>query len=208
MSAAGSAHGGMPVFYLQDIQPDETGGTPVNVPRIFFGEETDTYDIVKGSTPDFDYPKGAENVYATYAGTGGVAVGGIARRALFAWYFKDPNLLLTGYITGDSRIMFRRTIRERVRTIAPFLRLERDPYVVISEGRLFWMQDAYTTSGYFPYAQPFADLGLNHIRSAVKVVIDAYDGTVSFYVADPRAPIVATYQRIFPGLFKPLEAMP
>jgi uncharacterized membrane protein (UPF0182 family) len=199
---------GLPIFYLQDIPPVATGGPPIDEPRIYFGEETDTYVIVKGSTPEFDYPKGTDNVYATYGGTGGVAVGGIARRALFAWYFKDPNLLLTSYITGDSRIMFRRTIQDRVRTIAPFLRLDRDPYLVISEGRLFWMQDAYTTSRYFPYAQTLPGLELNYIRNAVKVIIDAYNGTVSFYVADASDPIAATYQRIFPGLFKPLAAMP
>jgi uncharacterized protein len=199
---------GLPIFYLQDIPPVATGGPPIDEPRIYFGEETDTYVIVKGSTPEFDYPKGTDNVYATYAGAGGVAVGGIARRALFAWYFKDPNLLLTSYITSDSRVMFRRTIRDRVRTIAPFLRLDRDPYLVISEGRLFWMQDAYTTSRYFPYAQRLPGLELNYIRNAVKVVIDAYNGTVNFYVADPSDPIAATYQRIFPTLFQPLAAMP
>jgi len=199
---------GLPIFYLQDIPPVATGGPPIDEPRIYFGEETDTYVIVKGSTPEFDYPKGTDNVYATYTGAGGVAVGGFARRALFAWYFKDPNLLLTSYITGDSRIMFRRTIQERVRTIAPFLRLDRDPYLVVSEGRLFWMQDAYTTSRYFPYAQTLPGLELNYIRNAVKTVIDAYNGTVTFYVADSSDPIAATYQRIFPGLFKPLAAMP
>jgi len=198
---------GLPNFYLEDIPPVATGGPPIDEPRIYFGEETDTYVIVKGSTPEFDYPKGTDNVYATYAGTGGIAVGGIARRALFAWYFKDPNLLFTGYITGDSRIMFRRTIRDRVRTIAPFLRLDRDPYLVISEGRLFWMQDAYTMSRYFPYAQTLPGLELNYIRNAVKVVIDAYNGKVNFYVADPSDPIAATYQRVFPALFKPLAAM-
>jgi hypothetical protein len=199
---------GLPIFYLEDIPPRATGGPQIDEPRIYFGEETDTYVIVKGSTPEFDYPKGTDNVYATYAGAGGVAVGGIARRALFAWYFKDPNLMLTSYITSDSRIMFRRTIQDRVRTIAPFLRLDRDPYLVISEGRLFWMQDAYTTSRYFPYAQTLPGLELNYIRNAVKVVIDAYNGTVSFYVADPSDPIAATYRHIFPGLIQPLAAMP
>jgi uncharacterized protein len=199
---------GLPIFYLQDIPPVATGGPPIDEPRIYFGEETDTYVIVKGSTPEFDYPKGADNVYATYGGTGGVAVGGFARRALFAWYFKDPNLLLTSYITGDSRIMFRRNIQDRVRTIAPFLILDRDPYLVISEGRLFWMQDAYTTSRYFPYAQTAPGSDLNYIRNAVKVVIDAYNGTVDFYLADAADPIAATWERIFPGLFKPLAAMP
>jgi hypothetical protein len=104
--------------------------------------------------------------------------------------------------------MLHRTIQDRVRTLAPFLRLDHDPYVVISAGRLLWMQDAYTTSAYFPYAKPFPELGLNYIRNAVKVVIDAYNGTVDLYVVDPADPIAATYQRIFPGLFKPLAAMP
>ncbi len=199
---------GLPIFYLRDIPPVAAGGPEIREPRIYYGEETDTYVIVKGSTPEFDYPKGTDNVYAAYDGTGGVPVGGIARRLLFAWYFSDVNLLLSGYITGDSRIMIRRNIRERVSTIAPFLRLDHDPYMAISDGRLFWIQDAYTTSDYFPYAQPARGFGLNYIRNSVKVVIDAYNGTVDFYLMDSADPIAATYQRIFPGLFKPFAAMP
>jgi uncharacterized membrane protein (UPF0182 family) len=199
---------GLPLFYVQDIPPASTGGPPIRESRIYYGEETDGYVIVKGTTPEFDYPKGKDNVYAKYDGNGGIPVSGIARRALFAWYFKDLNLLLTSYITGDSRIMLRRTIQERVRTIAPFLSLDRDPYLVVSEGRLFWMQDAYTTSTYFPYSQPIQERKLNYIRNAVKVTIDAYHGTVDFYLVDPSDPIAATYQRIFPGLFKPFAAMP
>ena len=198
---------GLPIFYLQDIPPASTGGPPIRESRIYYGEETDSYAIVKGTTPEFDYPKGKSNATWVYDGRGGGPVGGIARRALFAWYFKDLNLLLTNYITGDRRIMLRRTIQERVRTLAPFLRLDRDPYLVVSEGRLFWIQDAYTTSRYFPYSQPLQERGLNYIRNAVKVVIDAYHGTVNFYLVDPADPIAATYQRIFPGLFKPPEAM-
>jgi uncharacterized membrane protein (UPF0182 family) len=132
----------------------------------------------------------------------------MARRSLFAWQFDDPNILLTGYITGESRILLHRNIIDRVRTIAPFLRLDHDPYMVVSDGRLFWMQDAYTTSRWFPYARPNAAGGTNYIRNAVKVVIDAYNGTVDFYVSDPDDPIIRTYQRIFPRLFKPLAAMP
>jgi uncharacterized membrane protein (UPF0182 family) len=199
---------GLPIFYLQDIPPLATGGPPIRESRIYYGEETDGYVIVKGTTPEFDYPQGKDNVYATYEGTGGVPVGGISRRALFAWYFKDLNLLLTSYIAGDSRVMMRRTIQNRVRTIAPFLRLDRDPYLVVSEGRLFWIQDAYTISADFPYSSPLRELNLNYIRNAVKVVIDAYNGSVQFYLADPSDPIAATYQRIFPGLFQRLEAMP
>ena len=199
---------GLPPFYLRDIPPVATGGPEIREPRIYYGEETDTYVIVKGSTPEFDYPKGKDNSYAAYDGTGGVPVGGVARRILFAWYFNDVNLLLSSYITGDSRIMIRRNIQERVRTIAPFLRLDHDPYLVISDGKLFWIQDAYTTSDYFPYAQPAQGLGLNYIRNSVKVVVDAYNGTVDFYLMDAVEPIAATYQRIFPGLFKPFAAMP
>jgi uncharacterized membrane protein (UPF0182 family) len=127
---------------------------------------------------------------------------------LFAWYFGDINILLTSYITSESRILFRRNIQDRVQTIAPFLRLDHDPYVVISDGRLFWMQDAYTTSSWFPDAQAMTGEGINYIRNSIKVIIDAYNGSVDFYVVDPSDPIAATYWRIFPSLFKPFEAMP
>ena len=199
---------GLPVFYLRDIPPISTGGPEIREPRIYYGEETDTYVLVKGSTPEFDYPKGKENIYATYDGTGGIPIGGVLRKNLFAWHFGDINLLLSSYITGESRIMIRRDIRERVRTIAPFLRLDRDPYLVISTGKLYWMQDAYTTSNYFPYAQPVQRLDLNYIRNSVKVVIDAYNGSVDFYLIDAADPIARTYQRIFPDLFKPFATMP
>ena len=199
---------GLPTFYLADIPPVTTAGPAVTEPRIYYGELTDTYVFVKGSTPEFDYPKGKENVYAAYDGSGGVPVGGIARRALFAWYFADPNILISRYITGESRIMFRRTIQERVQTIAPFLRLDQDPYLVISNERLFWIVDAYTTSSYFPYAQPAPSGELNYIRNSVKIVVDAYNGSVDFYLADLSDPIAATYRRAFPSLLKPLTAMP
>ncbi|CAN7624813.1 UPF0182 family protein [Bradyrhizobium sp. LjRoot220] len=199
---------GLPFFYLRDIPPVADGGPQIQEPRIYYGEERDSYVIVKGSTPEFDYPKGKDNVYAAYDGTGGVPIGAMVWRGLFAYYFNDPNLLLSSYITGDSRIMIRRNIGERVRTIAPFLRLDHDPYLVISNGRMFWMQDAYTVSSYFPSAQPAQDMNLNYIRNSVKVIIDAYNGTVDFYLMDTVDPIAATYQRIFPSLFKPFSAMP
>jgi uncharacterized protein len=199
---------GLPVFYLGDIPPVATGGPPVREPRIYYGELTDTYVLVKGSTPEFDYPKGKDNVYAPYGGIGGVPVSGVARRALFAWYFNDPNILISSYLTGESRIMFRRTVKERVATIAPFLRLDRNPYLVVSDGRLVWVQDAYTTSDYFPYAVASTGNGLNYIRNSVKVVVDAYNGSVDLYLADPSDPIATTYQRIFPGLFKAFAGMP
>jgi uncharacterized membrane protein (UPF0182 family) len=199
---------GLPVLYLRDIPPVADGGPKIHEPRIYYGEERDSYVIVKGSAPEFDYPKGRDNVYAAYDGTGGVPIGAMASRMLFAYHFNDPNLLISSYITADSRILIRRNIQERARTIAPFLRFDHDPYLVISNGRMFWMQDAYTTSSYFPYAQPAQNIDLNYIRNSVKVVVDAYNGTVDFYLMDPGDPIAATYQRIFPSLFKPFAAMP
>lgn len=199
---------GLPLFYLRDIPPVADGGPEIHEPRIYYGEESDHYVIVKGSTPEFDYPKGKDNAYAGYDGAGGVPVGAVVWRMLFAYYFNDPNLLLSNYITPDSRIMIRRNIQERVAAIAPFLRLDHDPYLVIGDGRMFWMQDAYTTSPYFPSAPPAQDFDLNYIRNSVKVVVDAYHGTVDFYLMDPVDPIAATYGRIFPGLFKPFAAMP
>jgi uncharacterized membrane protein (UPF0182 family) len=199
---------GLPLLYLRDIPPVAEGGPQIREPRIYYGEEPDNYVIVKGSTPEFDYPKGKDNVYAAYDGTGGIAIGAMVWRGLFAYYFNDPNLILSSYITADSRIMIRRNIRELIRTIAPFLRLDHDPYLVISDGRMFWMQDAYTTSSYFPSAQPAQDLDLNYIRNSVKIVVDAYHGTVDFYLMDASDPVALTYQRIYPSLFKPFSAMP
>ena len=199
---------GLPFFYLRDIPPVADGGPKIDEPRIYFGEESDDYVIVKAGTPEFDYPKGKDNVYAAYDGSGGVPIGTFWSRTLFAYHFNDANLILSSYVTADSRIMIRRNIQESVRAIAPFLSLDHDPYLVISGGRMFWMQDAYTTSAYFPSSQPMAELDLNYIRNAVKITIDAYNGTVDFYLSDPRDPIAATYQRIFPALFKPFAAMP
>ena len=199
---------GLPLFYLKDIPPVTSGGPRITEPRIYFGEGTDEDVIVKGSTPEFDYPKGKDNAYTTYGGKDGIPIGAARWRSLFAWYLGDVNILLSNYLTGESRILLHRNVQDRVQTIAPFLQLDRDPYVVISNGRLYWIQDAYTTSNWFPYAQPQPNGEINYVRNSVKVVIDAYNGTVAFYVADATDPIVATYRRIFPALFKPLAAMP
>lgn len=199
---------GLPVFYLQDIPPIAAGGPVIREPRLYFGQGRERYAIVKGTTPEFDYPKGKDNVYASYDGADGVSIGDPAWRGLFSWYYSDPNIMLSSYITNESRILLHRNIQDRVRTIAPVLSLDHDPYIVVSDGRLFWMQDAYTTSDWFPYAQPQSSGGLNYMRNSVKVVIDAYNGSVDFYVSEPSDPLIQTYQRIFPGLFKPLAAMP
>src|SRR5262249_20209049 len=184
---------GLPLFYLRDIPVVAAGGPEIREPRIYYGEETDTYVVVKASTPEFDYPKGKDNVYETYKGSGGIPIGSVLRRTLFAWHFGDINLLLSTYIPGDSRIMLRREIRDRVQTIVPFLRLDNDPYLIIDDGRLFWMQDAYTTSRYFPYAQPSGSFDLNYIRNSVKIVIDAYNGSITLYFIDPKDPLPRTW---------------
>ena len=200
---------GLPIFYLKDIPPVASTGPRITEPRIYFGQGDAGYVIVKGATPEFDYPKGTDNVYANYDGADGIPIGGTAWRSLFAWNLDDVNILLSGYITDESKILLHRNIQDRVETIAPFLQLDRDPYVVISEGRLYWIQDAYATSAWFPYAKPEPAGGdINYIRNSVKIVIDAYNGTVTFYVTDVADPIVATYRRIFPSLFKPFDAMP
>ena len=200
---------GLPIFYLKDIPPVTDGGPPITQPRIYFGQGAAGYVVVKGATPEFDYPKGQDNAYTTYDGADGVPIGGTAWRSLFAWYFNDVNILLSGYIAGESRILLHRDIQDRVRTIAPFLQPDRDPYLAIIDGRLFWIQDAYTVSDWFPYAKPEPGTGgIDYIRNSVKIVIDAYNGTVAFYVADASDPIVTTYRRIFPSLFRPLDAMP
>jgi uncharacterized protein len=199
---------GLPSLYSRDIPPVANGGPAIREPRIYFGQSEADYVIVRGSTPEFDYPKGKDNAYTNYNGRDGVAVGTMARRLLFAWRMSDLNILLTNYITSDSRILFHRNIQERISKIAPFLTLDQDPYIVVSRGRLVWMQDAYTTSRWFPYSPPSNGDGTNYIRNAVKITIDAYDGTVDLYVSDPADPIVRTYERIFPTMFKPLSAMP
>jgi uncharacterized membrane protein (UPF0182 family) len=125
---------------------------------------------------------------------------------MFALRFGAYQIAFNDDITGESRILFHRNIAERVNEIAPFLTYDRDPYIVLAEGRLYWMYDAYTTTSAYPYATPAG--GLNYIRNSVKVVIDAYNGTTTFYAADPADPLLATYSAVFPGMFKPLDQMP
>ncbi|MEO6029577.1 MAG: UPF0182 family protein, partial [Candidatus Binatia bacterium] len=199
---------GLPTFFVQDIPPHSPVGIAITEPRIYFGERTDDYVVVNAAAEEFDYPKGNENVSNEYHGADGLPLGSRFTRALFAWRFGDVNLLISGNLRAESRILFRRSIRDRISTIAPFLRLDRDPYLVTSGGRLLWIQDAYTTANTYPYAEPIRGVGFNYIRNSVKVVIDAYDGTTNFYAVDEQEPVLAAYARIFPGLFRPLAEMP
>ncbi|MGZ6186169.1 MAG: UPF0182 family membrane protein [Candidatus Binataceae bacterium] len=197
---------GLPVFYMKNIPVESDVGFRLPQPAIYFGQEPDSYAIVKAATSEFDYPLGADNVYSYYKGSGGVPVSGLIRRLLFSYFFRDINLLVTSNILDGSRIMIRRNISDRVARLAPFLGQDRDPYLVLHDGHLIWIIDCYTTSDHFPYSQRNSE-GINYIRNAVKVVVDAYTGAVDFYVADPTDPIIRTWQRIFPAMFKPMSAM-
>jgi uncharacterized membrane protein (UPF0182 family) len=205
---------GMPNLIIQDIPPRSSStSTDVTRPEIYYGEETEAFAIVHTRTKEFDYPKGNQNVYTSYEGRGGVQISSFFRRLVYAWNFLDPSVLLSRYITSDSRIMFHRTVTDRDYTIAPFLSYDSDPYLVVGDdGHLYWIHDAYTTSNMFPYSQPLPrkgnQAGPNYIRNSVKVVIDAYNGDVSYYIIDPADPLVQTYSKIFPSLFKPLKDMP
>ena len=202
---------GLPEFFLSDMPPVSPVGITLTQPQIYFGEQPSSYVIVNSQQKEFDYPSEVEPVYTRYAGKGGIPVGTYLRRLSFAWRFGDVNLMLKNPITPHSRLMFRRQIDERVRTIFPNLLYDGDPYLVITGGRMYWMMDAYTVSGRYPYSEPVSiseGLDINYVRNSMKIVVDAYEGTVSFYIADSTDPVIRTYARIFPSVFKPLSAMP
>ena len=204
---------GLPKFVVQDIPPRSTTSIEIKQPEIYYGEETKGFTIVHTATKEFDYPKGDQNVYASYHGKGGVQLSSYFRRLVYGLNLSDLNIILSRYITDQSRIMFHRIITNRDRTIAPFLEYDSDPYMVVGEnGHLYWIHDAYTTTDMFPYSEPLLQSpeksGINYIRNSVKVVIDAYNGDVSCYIIDPSDPLVQTYSKIFPVLFKPAKDMP
>jgi uncharacterized protein len=198
---------GLPVLFLRDLPLVSTVDLKVTQPAIYYGELSNDHIFVKTATQEFDYPKGDDNVFGSYEGNGGIALGGLLRRAMFAIRFASPNVLVSPSLNEKSRVMMYRRIADRVRRIAPFLTYDSDPYMAISDGRLVWVQDAYTTSTRYPYSTPTAR-GLNYLRNAVKVTIDAYHGTTAFHLVDPNDPLAATISRAFPQLFKPLAEMP
>ncbi len=223
---------GRPKFFAKDIPADgaipigsQEEGVPPDVivenPRIYYGENTLDYVVVNSNTEELDYQTEQGDLIRTrYAGTGGVQLSSVLQRLAYAWQFGDVNILISGEITGQSRIQYRREVQERVAALTPFLHLDRDPYVVAAEGRLIWMQDAYTVSDHYPYSAPIAgettvlslDAGqtpdINYMRNSVKITVDAYDGTVSYYIWDETDPVVLTYARIFPALFQEESDMP
>ena len=223
---------GLPHLLIKDIPPkSESPSLNIVQPQIYFGELTRTPVVVNSKQKEFDYPSGEDNVYTRYAGKGGVQLSNFWRKFLFGWKFDGTNFLFSDYPTTESRVLFHRQIEDRVKLLAPFLNFDKDPYVVLSNGKIYWMIDAYTTSDYFPYSQPFSSTeniqykeggstqvlstqfsdfldGVNYIRNPVKAVIDAYDGTVNFYIMDKEDPIIKVWSKIFPGLFKTKDEMP
>lgn len=199
---------GLPVLFIRDLPPQSVvPNLEITEPSIYFGELSNDYVIVRTRTREFHYPKGDENVFTTYNGRGGVPLGSLWRKIVFAVRFGAYQMVLSQEITPESRIIFNRDIRTRVRALAPFLSFDGDPYMVLADGKLYWIYDAYTVSGRYPYSSPSAG-GVNYIRNAVKVTIDAYHGTTTLYLADERDPIASTYSRMFPGTFKPMSDMP
>ena len=197
---------GLPVLFVRDLPPVTTVDLNITEPSIYFGELVNDYVIVRTRAQEFHYPKGEDNVYTTYNGNGGIALESFWRKLLFAAYFRNYQILLSDDITTESRLMFDRQIRRRVAKIAPFLVLDADPYPVVSDGRIVWIQDAYTVSNRYPYST--SQGGVNYIRNSVKVVIDAFQGSVTFYAAEPSDPIAQTLVKIFPNLMRPLAEMP
>jgi len=198
---------GLPNMLVKDIPPVSHTGLEITRPEIYYGERTHAYVVVKTGMEEFDYPRRDENQFTTYQGTGGVPFNGFFNRLAFTVRFTDINLLLSTYMRHDSRIMFRRTIIDRAREIAPYLIYDRDPYIVVHEGRLLWVIDAYTATDMYPYSTQSGRSRTNYIRNSVKVVVDAYHGSIEFYRIDKKDPIINAYAEIFPGLFRPIEEM-
>jgi uncharacterized protein len=196
---------GLPRYFLGDIPP--TGSVSLENPAIYFGELTDDYVIVNTDTPEFHYATAGDlNEFTFYDGDSGVPVHSFLRRILFALKFGEYRIVVSNELDNESRVLFDRNIHDRVRKLAPFLRYDSDPYIVINDEKLFWIQDAYTVTDSFPYSAPYGNI--NYIRNSVKVVVDAYNGSVNYYIIDPDDPLVQTYAGIFPELFSPIEEMP
>lgn len=196
---------GQPDFLMKDLPTTNSTDIVLENPRIYFGELTSNYVIVNTEYDEFDYPKGDANENYRYSGTAGIKLN-FFNRILYALYTQEPKILISSLINSDSKIIYRRNVLERVKAIAPFLAYDRDPYLVISEGKLFWMMDAYTMTGKYPNATPIN--GINYIRNSVKVTVDAYTGDVNFYLLDTNDPIAISYNKIFGELFKDISEMP
>ncbi len=196
---------GLPSFFLKDVPP--TGIMDIERPEIYYGEKTFDYIIVNARIQEIDYPSGDDNARSFYQSRTGVGIGTYLRKLLYAWYLKDVNILLSDELEPQSQILYRRHVRERVATVAPFLVVDQDPYIVVADGQLFWIVDAYTFTNRYPYSQPLAG-AFNYIRNSVKATVNAYDGTVRLYAVEENEPILQAYSQAFPDLFHPLSEMP
>lgn len=200
-------YNGSPELWVKDI-PAVSSVPELNLtrPEIYFGELTNQHIYVNTKEKELDYPKGDQNEWTIYEGTGGIELSGFLRKLAFAWEFDGYKIFFSDYLTPESKIIFRRNIQERMKALAPFLSYDADPYPVIYKGGITWIQDAYTTSAKYPYSETYAEI--NYIRNAVKATVNAYDGKVTFYVFDETDPIIKAYQKAFPELFKPASEMP
>ncbi|MEI7745283.1 MAG: UPF0182 family protein, partial [Chloroflexota bacterium] len=216
---------GQPQLWIKDMPPVSSNGAPtISQPRIYFGETDNHYVVVRARQAEFDYPapasSGGTDQTTRWTGTTGISLATTADRLLFGLRFGDLDLLISDQVMADSQLLFHRTLNDRLGMIAPFLRFDKDPYLIVDDsGKLVYIQDAYTISSAFPHASPFygSDLGgdsgfagdvFNYVRNSVKVTMDAYDGTMHFYVSDPSDPLIRAWQGVFPALFQPIDAMP
>jgi len=198
---------GLPNLIVKDIPPKVSVPIELDRPEIYYGELTNAYVVVNTDLAEFDYPAGETNATIRYAGPGGLLIKNSFRRVLLAIQLKSLEIIFTRYLNADSRIMINRSIQERVPKIAPFLRYDPDPYMVVHDGRLIWIYDAYTVTDRFPYSTPHRE-GYNYIRNAVKVTVDAYNGEVIYYVINKKDPVIQTYMNIFPEMFRDFNDMP
>jgi len=211
-----AADGGNPAFLVSGIPIPKDAPIPVGAPDLYFGENQPGYALVGAKQREFDYPReGRTDATTRYTGDDGVALDNPIRRAAFALRFGDINPLISGQIDGDTKVVYVRDVKDRVEKLAPFLDFDADPYPVVSGGKVVWVLDAYTTTNRYPYSQKVSgpsDTGLNHsfnyVRNSVKATVDAYDGTVRFYVIDPKDPLIRSYRKAFPDLFTDFDKMP
>ncbi len=202
---------GLPEFMIKDIPPVSLTDLKLKQPEIYYGELPNEYCFVQTKAKEFDYPAGDKNVYTNYTGKGDIPIDSLFRKMLFALKFQEPKIFFSNEITEKSKIMLYRGIKERIEKVCPFISYDRDPYMVLSDGRLYWICDGYTVTNMYPYSEPMYPKTMgranNYIRNSVKVVIDAYNGDMKFYISDKDDPIIQSYTRIFPGVFLPLENM-
>jgi hypothetical protein len=207
---------GLPNLLVKDIPPStEFPSLEVTRPQVYYGELTHEPAVVKSEEQEFDHPSGDENVYITYDGTGGVQLKNLWRKFVYGWKFDGTRFFFSTYMTPETRVLFHRQILKRVSSLAPFLKFDSDPYLVLTEGKLYWIIDGYTTSSYYPYSEPLVDNGtadylhgVNYVRNSVKAVVDAYNGTTTFYVYEPDDPLISAWRSAFPKLFADRDTMP